>query len=133
LSSSSSSDKEDQGGGSTNICEDKSSNDEEEQFPDFDDGGDDKEGEGDGENEISEEEEWLEEGECELCERYIQLTKHHLIPRSTWTKLEPRLVKLASAEIARFEKTKTKRRPRSSKKTTNKVSRRGNELNVSFA
>lgn len=31
------------------------------------------------------------EGECELCERYIRLTKHHLIPKSTWPRLTSRL------------------------------------------
>ncbi|EEC45465.1 predicted protein [Phaeodactylum tricornutum CCAP 1055/1] len=30
------------------------------------------------------------EGECELCEREIKLTKHHLIPKSTWARLEPK-------------------------------------------
>lgn len=43
------------------------------------------------------EDECLGEGECELCERTIRLTKHHLIPKTTWTKLEPRLVKVAAA------------------------------------
>ena len=28
------------------------------------------------------------DGECVLCERYIQVTRHHLIPKSTWTRLE---------------------------------------------
>jgi hypothetical protein len=34
----------------------------------------------------------LFDGECELCDRYIQLTKHHLIPKSTWPRIEPRLL-----------------------------------------
>ena len=29
----------------------------------------------------SDSEEYLQDGECELCERYIKLTRHHLIPR----------------------------------------------------
>ena len=28
------------------------------------------------------------DGECVLCERYIQVTKHHLIPKSTWSRVE---------------------------------------------
>eukprot|EP00977_Amphora_coffeiformis_P021670 scaffold9695_cov181-Amphora_coffeaeformis.AAC.5 len=35
---------------------------------------------------------YIGEGECELCEREISLTRHHLIPRSTWPRLEPRLL-----------------------------------------
>ena len=31
------------------------------------------------------------DGECVLCERYIQVTKHHLIPKSTWSRLEKSL------------------------------------------
>ena len=37
------------------------------------------------------------EGECELCERYIRLTRHHLIPRSTWPRMAPRLQNAADA------------------------------------
>ena len=29
-------------------------------------------------------------GHCALCERYILLTRHHLIPKSTWSRLERR-------------------------------------------
>jgi hypothetical protein len=35
--------------------------------------------------------EYLGPGECELCERYIQLTRHHLIPKSTWPRIEAKL------------------------------------------
>jgi len=38
------------------------------------------------------------EGDCELCERTIILTRHHLIPKSTWSKLEPRLLNAAVAQ-----------------------------------
>jgi hypothetical protein len=41
--------------------------------------------------------EFIGEGECVLCERYIRLTKHHLIPRSTWPKIQPRLTNAARA------------------------------------
>lgn len=37
------------------------------------------------------------EGECELCERHVQLTKHHLIPKSTHTRVEPKLWNAATA------------------------------------
>jgi hypothetical protein len=54
------------------------------------------------------EEDWLEQGEevdgevigdgeCELCERDIKLTKHHLIPCSTWPRIFPRLMNAAEA------------------------------------
>ena len=35
--------------------------------------------------------EYIGEGECELCERFIQITKHHLIPKSQWSKVQVRL------------------------------------------
>lgn len=39
----------------------------------------------------------LFDGECELCDRYIRLTKHHLIPKSTWPRLEVKLMHAAEA------------------------------------
>lgn len=39
----------------------------------------------------------LVDGECELCDRYIQLTKHHLIPKSTWPRMEAKLMLAADA------------------------------------
>jgi hypothetical protein len=43
-------------------------------------------------NDDNYEEEEIAEGDCELCERNgIKLTKHHLIPKSTWKKLQPKL------------------------------------------
>lgn len=39
----------------------------------------------------------LFDGECELCDRYIQLTKHHFIPKSTWPRMETRLMHAAKA------------------------------------
>ena len=39
----------------------------------------------------------LFDGECELCDRYIQLTKHHLLPKSTWPRLEVKLMHAAEA------------------------------------
>mmetsp|Transcript_5039 Transcript_5039/g.7281 ORF Transcript_5039/g.7281 Transcript_5039/m.7281 type:complete len:253 (+) Transcript_5039:82-840(+) len=42
-------------------------------------------------------EEMIGEDECELCERYIRLTRHHLIPRSTWKRIGPQLFNAANA------------------------------------
>ncbi len=39
------------------------------------------------------EENYIQEGECELCERQVKLTRHHLIPRSTWPRIRPRFLK----------------------------------------
>lgn len=39
----------------------------------------------------SEEDLCIRPGECELCERYMKLTRHHLIPKSTWNKIIKRL------------------------------------------
>ena len=42
------------------------------------------------ENENDDREEVLGPGECELCERdATKLTRHHLIPKSTWKRIEP--------------------------------------------
>ena len=35
---------------------------------------------------------YIKDGECELCEREIPLTRHHLIPRSTWPRLEVKIL-----------------------------------------
>ena len=41
-------------------------------------------------------ENYIQEGECELCERdNVRLTRHHLIPRSTWPRIKPRFQKAA--------------------------------------
>jgi len=36
--------------------------------------------------------EWLQDGHCELCERHIRLTRHHLVPRTTWKKIHQVIV-----------------------------------------
>jgi len=49
------------------------------------------------ENKINESEEsgdesnYLNDGDCELCERYMKLTSHHLVPKSVWPKLKKRI------------------------------------------
>jgi hypothetical protein len=40
----------------------------------------------------------LEDGECELCDRYIKLTKHHLIPKETWSRIQTKLTHAAEAK-----------------------------------
>lgn len=37
----------------------------------------------------------LDEGECQLCDRFIRLTRHHLIPRSTWPRIQQRFLEAA--------------------------------------
>ena len=49
--------------------------------------------------------ELIGEGECELCERFIKLTKHHLIPKSTYHRLEARLMN-ASTALAKGDEKK---------------------------
>ncbi|CAB9497288.1 expressed unknown protein [Seminavis robusta] len=49
------------------------------------------------ENDDDDDGEYIGEGECELCERFIRLTHHHLIPRSTWPRILPRLTNAAEA------------------------------------
>ena len=49
------------------------------------------------EDEDSDDGECIGEGECELCERHITLTRHHLIPRSTWPRITPRLTNAVAA------------------------------------
>lgn len=41
---------------------------------------------------------WLDDGECELCDRYMKLTRHHLIPKSTWPKLRSPFTNAAQAK-----------------------------------
>lgn len=45
------------------------------------------------EGEDNDESDLLQPGECELCDRYIKLTRHHLIPKSTWARIEPRILR----------------------------------------
>ena len=49
------------------------------------------------EDSVSDSEDYLQDGECELCERYIKLTRHHLIPRVTWKKMKKRLLNISDA------------------------------------
>ena len=39
--------------------------------------------------------EYIGEGECELCEREIKLTRHHLIPKSTWSIFKKKKIQAA--------------------------------------
>lgn len=47
----------------------------------------------DSDDEHLEDGDYIQEGECELCERHIKLTRHHLIPKDTWGKIRPRFLK----------------------------------------
>ncbi|KAG7348492.1 hypothetical protein IV203_017197 [Nitzschia inconspicua] len=49
-------------------------------------------------DEQSDDTEYLQDGECELCDRFIKLTKHHLIPRETWSRIQPKLLHAAEAK-----------------------------------
>uniref|UniRef100_A0A7S1ZQN5 Uncharacterized protein n=1 Tax=Trieres chinensis TaxID=1514140 RepID=A0A7S1ZQN5_TRICV len=49
------------------------------------------EGDGDGDGDL------IGEGECELCERPVKLTRHHLIPKSTWPKMKKTILSAADA------------------------------------
>ena len=40
---------------------------------------------------------FLGEGCCELCERSIKLSRHHLIPKSTWPRIETKLLRAGEA------------------------------------
>lgn len=48
------------------------------------------------EAESDNDEDYVGEGECQLCERTIKLTRHHLIPKSTWPRIKKRLLNAAS-------------------------------------
>mmetsp|Transcript_9209 Transcript_9209/g.19852 ORF Transcript_9209/g.19852 Transcript_9209/m.19852 type:complete len:322 (+) Transcript_9209:111-1076(+) len=49
------------------------------------------------EDDSDDDDEFVGEGECALCERFILLSRHHLIPRSTWPRFEARLLTVAQA------------------------------------
>lgn len=49
--------------------------------------------------------ELIGEGECELCERTIKLTRHHLIPKSTWPRMKKKLWRAASAIESFYSET----------------------------
>lgn len=53
-----------------------------------------------GDNRIEEAEsddgDFVGEGDCQLCERTVKLTRHHLIPKTTWPRIKKRLWNAAS-------------------------------------
>jgi hypothetical protein len=50
---------------------------------------------------------YIVEGECELCEREVKLTQHHLIPKCTWKHIKARFMKAAKPyEKSHFEEVK---------------------------
>ena len=50
-----------------------------------------REDEGKSDDDEDDDGDFIGEGECELCERSIKLTRHHLIPRSTWPRMKKRI------------------------------------------
>ncbi len=72
------------------------SNIQREENGDSDDNDDDIIFDNDNDNSHSDDEDnYVQEGECELCEREVKLTRHHLIPRSTWPRIKPRFLQAA--------------------------------------
>mmetsp|Transcript_13608 Transcript_13608/g.22181 ORF Transcript_13608/g.22181 Transcript_13608/m.22181 type:complete len:303 (-) Transcript_13608:1305-2213(-) len=53
--------------------------------------GDDEDSNSDEYENNDEDGDFIGEGECELCERSIKLTRHHLIPKATWPRMKKRL------------------------------------------
>jgi hypothetical protein len=51
---------------------------------------------GDGDDSDNDDGDFVGEGECELCERTVKLTRHHLIPKTTWPRIKKRLWNAAS-------------------------------------
>ncbi|KAK1742421.1 hypothetical protein QTG54_006986 [Skeletonema marinoi] len=52
--------------------------------------------EGDESDDYDDDGEFVGEGECQLCERAVKLTRHHLIPKTTWSRIKKRLWNAAS-------------------------------------
>jgi hypothetical protein len=48
----------------------------------------DKEGDGTYDNDDDDDDVMIGPGECALCERYMKLTRHHLVPKSSWNRVE---------------------------------------------
>mmetsp|Transcript_3973 Transcript_3973/g.5965 ORF Transcript_3973/g.5965 Transcript_3973/m.5965 type:complete len:284 (+) Transcript_3973:103-954(+) len=52
--------------------------------------------EGDERDDDDDDGDFVGEGECQLCERAVKLTRHHLIPKTTWSRIKKRLWNAAS-------------------------------------
>ena len=52
--------------------------------------------------------EYIGEGECELCEREIKLTRHHLIPKSTWSTFKKKKIPAAIEALTKGQEEKAK-------------------------
>ncbi|KAL7565918.1 hypothetical protein ACA910_021501 [Epithemia clementina (nom. ined.)] len=63
----------------------------------------------DDDGEEEEEDEYVGEGECGLCERYIRISRHHLIPRSTWSRIEPKLMNAAQTLLDQHDIERARR------------------------
>ena len=51
---------------------------------------------------------YIGEGECELCEREIKLTRHHLIPKSTWQTFKRKKIPAAVEALANGQEEKAR-------------------------
>lgn len=51
---------------------------------------------------------YIGEGECELCEREIKLTRHHLIPKSTWQTFKRKKIPAAIEALAKDQEDKAR-------------------------
>ena len=49
----------------------------------------------DDDSSIESADDYIQEGECELCERELKMTLHHLIPKCTWKQIKPRYLEAA--------------------------------------
>jgi hypothetical protein len=72
--------------------------DEVEEKPELDDEIDFQVDAGNDELEDGNDVEYLRDGECELCDRYIKLTKHHLLPKETWSRMQTKFLHAADAK-----------------------------------
>ena len=73
-------------------CRSDSTGNESDRIEDDDDDDDDDDG---SLLSIDSADDYIKEGECELCEREMKLTLHHLIPKCTWKHIKPRFLEAA--------------------------------------
>ena len=80
--------------------EDDQNSDEDSNNVDDVDCSDDEDNDADGE--------YIGDGECELCEREIKLTRHHLIPKSTWSTFKKKKIPAAIEALTNGQKEKAR-------------------------
>ena len=74
-------------------------NDDDDDDDDYDEIAEDTTTENDDDEELEGDESSIPlfDGECELCDRFIKLTRHHLIPKSTWPRIQTKLLHAVEA------------------------------------